>query len=612
MINSIPSIDNKNKNAFGNITAKRLPSDYWLANKPDMVEISADKNKKSDDSKIKIMTPEEARKTNNFKVIGLSIATATVLTAATLFFLLKGGPKGLSKNFQRVRDYFDRKVQKAKLDNMENTGMNKLYALLIQKLDVAQQKFEIINNFTTFKDVSFKILMYTTAIGTKIHDGITKMFERIGRQSVINSYKKAIGRFNEAKAISSNVGKNLLTKDSYEIVEINGVRKSKAQWLVEIDKMNSDLSAIYEKNFQGQSLTSRYLKIKKSVEDLKERFTSFKAFWTKEMLTNFVAESAIAKDKAAIQKIVKAYRKELSYSITDLAKESDEKIIQMTKSISYKDVEKINLLRTLRFNIKDYAKSVKLNNGVETFKEEALRTRISNGLTEFKASVQKAVKMKTIDEKVAKDLLDSANELTSMFSNFKQGKVEDILNIYKKLLSPEEYKVVEKSYNDAIKSLDKSINVETEEFISKVRDLALGGAPTDILTILGSLATLGYNLGKADNNEQRTSISLKYGIPAIAGIGVSLYCNAKLYAGTKSLLIGSISTIIVNKIGTWADDMLKKYRETKKHTAPQNNNKLVSNSANNTVGKNSTPEIILDLNNPENLQKLDPELAKAS
>ena len=149
-------------------------------------------------------------------------------------------------------------------------------------------------------------------------------------------------------------------------------------------------------------------------------------------------------------------------------------------------------------------------------------------------------------------------------TQFKQGQVEDILDIYRKILNPAEYELVEKAYKNEIKALDKSIHIETEEFVSKIRDLTTGGAPTDILTILGSLATLGYYLGKSDNNEERVSISLKYGIPAIAGIGVTLFCNAKLYAGTKSLLIGSISTVIVNKIGSWADNLLKKYRTSKK------------------------------------------------
>ena len=32
--------------------------------------------------------------------------------------------------------------------------------------------------------------------------------------------------------------------------------------------------------------------------------------------------------------------------------------------------------------------------------------------------------------------------------------------------------------------MDKSINLETEEFVNKLRDLKMGSAPTDILTIL--------------------------------------------------------------------------------------------------------------------------------
>lgn len=155
-------------------------------------------------------------------------------------------------------------------------------------------------------------------------------------------------------------------------------------------------------------------------------------------------------------------------------------------------------------------------------------------------------------------------------SEFKQGKVEDILSLYKHLLSPDDYYRVEKSYKNSIKSLDKSINIETEEFISKVRDLTTGGAPTDILTVLGSFATLSYQLGKSDNNDERASISLKYGIPALAGIGVSLYCNAKLFAGTKSMLVASISGLIVNQIGSWADKMLKKHKAAKLSANNQN------------------------------------------
>ena len=86
---------------------------------------------------------------------------------------------------------------------------------------------------------------------------------------------------------------------------------------------------------------------------------------------------------------------------------------------------------------------------------------------------------------------------------------------------------------------------------------------------------LSYHLGKSEDNEQRTSIALKYGIPALSLIGVSLYCNAKLYAGTKGLLIGTLASAILNRIGTTADNLLKEYRHKKEAVENENHPKTV-------------------------------------
>ena len=90
MINSIPTIETKTLKTFGQVTQRQAVSDYWLPTQ------STDKFDKSNNeelsaAKIRIITPEEARKTNNLKIIGLSIAGTVVLTAAGIFFVLKGG-----------------------------------------------------------------------------------------------------------------------------------------------------------------------------------------------------------------------------------------------------------------------------------------------------------------------------------------------------------------------------------------------------------------------------------------------------------------------------------------------------------------------------------------
>ena len=39
-----------------------------------------------------------------------------------------------------------------------------------------------------------------------------------------------------------------------------------------------------------------------------------------------------------------------------------------------------------------------------------------------------------------------------------------------------------------------------------------------------------------------------------------MYCNAKLYAGTKALIVGSLSTWVLNRIGSSSDEYIKKYK----------------------------------------------------
>lgn len=583
MINTIPTIESKKENIFGEVTKRTSSTDYWLRQTPtDSVEIKD--NKKNNDSKIKIMTPDEARKTNNFRAWGMSIAGATILTAAGIFFVLKGGPKGLSKNFQKLRNYLENKVQRSKLNNTAHSTANKIYLYMIQKLDTAQQKFEVINNFTTVKDMVFKKLMYNPLTGKytgKIHAGITKMFEKIGRQSVVNTYKRTSSRFSETRAVADSLARKILSKDTSGIIEHNGVRLTKAEWLTKLNQMNADFVAEYERHFNNSARIRRYLKIKKTARDLENKFSKLRVFLSKDLVNTFMAESAIGKEKLLMQETVKGFRNNLSYSIADLAKDSDEQIMKLTQSISYKDVEKIDILRNLRRDIKSIAKvsegKIQMKNpDGSVLTKEALNNRILKEMDRLKDSVQESLRTRSMDENTVQKLLKEVSDLRISFIGFKQGKVEDILDIYRKILSPEDYKIVEKAYRENIKYLDKSINVETEDFVNKVRDLTLGSAPTDIVTVLGSLATLGYYLGKSDNNDERASVSLKYGIPALAGIGTSLYCNAKLFAGTKSLIIGTISTLIVNKIGTWADKRLKKYQAHKREAlqqppAPQNN-----------------------------------------
>lgn len=569
MINSV-SQTNKNDNPFDLVSKRPQKSNsYWLAGDTypqvsDTVEIT-DGNIKQEEKKvyipkIQILTPEEARKTNNAKLIGLSIAGAIVTTAAGIFFVLKGGPKGVSKGFKRLQNYLEYKVQQSKLNNMSDTPLNRFYVYMIGKLDKIKHGSEAINNYTSFKDSAFKKIMYLSKPTRYLHQATTRLFEKIGRQAVVNAYKESTRTFNLARDMAAGTSMKAFSRKAGEVVEINGVKKTRLQWLEHLLKMDDDLAKIYEKHFGEEIRGSRYLRIKKSAKELEEQFKDLKTFWSQDLVTSFMAEDAIAAEKTAIQKLVKSHRKDISYSLKDFHTDTDKMIIQMTHSISHNDIAKINMLRNIRQSIYKYIQSG-TNDG-------KIRKEILSGADDFRAEIIKAMNNNSMDKEVATNLLENITELRRMVVNFKSGKVEEMLDIYKKLLPESDYKTVEKFYREGVKNLDKSIKIETDDFVSKVRDLSLGSAPTDVLTILGGLGTLGYYLAKSKDNDERVSISLKYGFPAIAGLGVSLYGNAKLFAGTKAMAIGIGSSILLGKMGSFMDKKLKEYQQSKRGLSP--------------------------------------------
>lgn len=552
MINSIPKIEQKTFNAFGPVTQRQVESDYWL---PAQTDDKFDKSNNEEllGTKIRIITPEEARKTNNLKIIGLSIAGTVVLTAAGIFFVLKGGGKGLTKNFQKLRDSLQKKIQQAKLSSDDKiVSPNKFYIIMVKALDKVLSRSEAINNFTSFKDMLLKSLMNFSKFTAKIHDNITKLFEKIGRQTVLNSYKKTGEYLGEASKIAGSVSSS--TSGTTQVID----GKTKEQWLKDAKILIRELSISHENHFDTHALTVRYFSFKKAAQDLKAAFEKMKVFLTKDLFKTFLADSKISKEKIEIQKVVLGYRRNITYSAMDMSKDSEDIILKMTQLIPFKDSEKLKLLATIRKNIKKYSK--------DTVKNSKHKNTIFKDIEKLSQNI-KSSSTQTIPDETTRTLLENLEDLRAGFADFKQGKVQDILDIYRKVLTPEEFKRVEKGFKKYTKSLDSSIKVETEDFISKLRDLSLGSAPTDILSLLGGLGVLGYHLGKSDDNDQRISIALKYGIPALSLIGVSLYCNAKLFAGTKGLLIGTLASATLNRIGSAADNILKKHKAEKTDNA---------------------------------------------
>ncbi len=138
----------------------------------------------------------------------------------------------------------------------------------------------------------------------------------------------------------------------------------------------------------------------------------------------------------------------------------------------------------------------------------------------------------------------------------KTGLYDDVFEIMKKYLTPEEQIMFEKRSIKASKHLKKVTHAECFEYFDKKRDLMVGGAPTDIATALGGFGLCGIAVASADGKEKRISRLVTTGIPVLIGIGSSLVFATMLTSGALSILYGFGISAIASKIGTSIDKNL--------------------------------------------------------
>ena len=386
------------------------------------------------------------------------------------------------------------------------------------------------------------------------------MFEKLGLKTVANSYKKTFSKFDTLRRTNINIFTQLEKNgDLSKQITVNGITLPKHEWLTLLKDKGVSIETLLKENFSESVRQSRYLKIKKFTKELEQSFDEKGALWflSKDTLKTFVAESAMLPKKLKIQAEINDVRRSISYTPKDLYIQADAKIMKIASNLKSGDKNALELLNQVRENFKQFSKTGVSDHNV-----------MLSTLSSLEAEIGKSVSSNSgLEEMVA--------ELRGLYMGYKKGSVQDILDIYKALLPKEQYQKAEKEFKTAIKSLDKSTKLETEDFINKSRDLAMGSAPTDILAVLGGFGTLAYYLGKSDNGQERTAITLKYGIPALVGVGVSLYGNARLFAGSKSLFFATVSSILANRVGTFANNLYENYlKKSGKYIPPKEENTL--------------------------------------
>lgn len=493
---------------------------------------------------------EEEKKENNHK-LGKTIAiSALVVGFGTLAVLSGGLNKGTAKLLNRWKLKLEQKMAKG-------SRFKNFYRFTAGKIDTFLAKTESINNFTTLKDVAFQRLMWgkdgSRSFTRKIHEGVTKFFDRISRKTVNSSYSNTYDKFAGLTEYFASVNEKILSR--------RGNDPKYANIIENINRRIATVNTNLDKGFGINARNERLKEIQKASDGLFEFFwdaslSDVRNFKSKNMWQSFIAEDYLIPAKLQLGNKAGLLRQAITHDINDNYKATIKALDNIQKFVNPSDMSTNDILNCLRNNLNKYKK---LSGKEEIVQRNELNKEIITNLRKLGDNFTEMSSKYNYNSDAAKAISKYVSEVENIISKSSKGELQEILTLYKGILPRSEYLKLKAKVNSAIKSLDKSIDIETIQYFDKARDLKLGSAPTDVLSILGAVGAVGYYLNKAESKDDKYSVSLRYGIPAIGAIATSLYCTARLVSGGKAMLFGLLSGWVMNKAGVVVDDARKKY-----------------------------------------------------
>lgn len=510
----------------------------------------------------------QKQKEKKEKHLGKTIAFSALGVGAGILFLMRGLPKNAYKTLEKWSQKLENKLAKQRKSGQVGK-LEEFYTFTLNKLNSFIGKAQSINNFVAVKDITFKKLMYKNKITQKIHEKITGVYEKIGRRTVNKSYDKAksklYGMFQTFEDYDDRILKN--NKNNTEKIEDKTVQ----EWLDEIEKLKTKIRRTWNANYGARTREDRYSKIKDGMKNLTDEVWEATAgnlnnLSKKEMYESFIAEEKLSGKKLKLMTDTLSSRYVITRDIDDIYKSTVDVVDSMTSFIKTRDKSSRDIIKDLRLKLEDWKK---LSGKDETSKRTILNNEINVLLKRLSSNIKENSSTYGYNKETVKLLESNIKGIGSIMGESGKGALQEIYTIYKKLLPREDYIKLKSSTSRNIKYLDDAISKETNSFFDMMRDLTMGSAPTDILSILGAIGAIGIGLSKAENKDQQNTVLLKAGIPAVGAIATSLYFSASLVSGGKAMMYGALSGLAISKLGSMLDDYRKKHFPTKA-PAPSN------------------------------------------
>lgn len=506
-----------------------------------------------------IYEDNKKKEVRRHKALGLIIGNLALFTALGTFALFKGIPAGIYRRFSKLGQHLEERISY----NAEPTKYQKFYSRMLKWTRKKAEQSRSVNNFTSFKDLLFKKLMYKTKFTAKIHEGITTFFERLSRNTVNSKYRA----FENSYASLGRRLDNVVLKEPQKLITIDGVTKTAQEWLVAVNNLRTEISPELEAGFGEAARLSRYKAMKKLNVGLEEKVLeksregisaeaklkdNFAALKNSDVAQSFIAEDILAADKLEINRRIQVIRRIITNSTFDNYNSSRAILNNIEKCIDPNDKLSKETIKMIKNNLIWYKQ---LSGQMEVEHKIPLIREILSCTDALKSTIAKKSLM--YDSKTRESIIKGLIEIEDVFKFDKKGKFQDLLTIYKNILPKKEYAKIRSEVNSVTGKLDKAISTETDEFFDKLRDLKLGSAPTDVLTILTSLGSVGLGLGLAKDRDERVSATLKYGIPVVGGIATTLVMTASLISGFKGMAAGILSSALLSELGDGADKFRK-------------------------------------------------------
>jgi hypothetical protein len=492
--------------------------------------------------------------------------------------------RGLPREFyKKIDDTFKNITDKLELDNELSEKSKKLNVSSHKFLNIAKNilgRTRIAYNIGPLKDTLLLKFIEKTKIFKRPINWLAEKFEQIACRKSRKSYEGTFHRIEAATAQYRRINKELLNENPDKEVTIERIKgqkivqetKTVSEWVKELEIRTQNVRDSYINNFLQTAREDRLSKTKEEFSTLHPKIwdMTFKKAQNfinpnNELYRSFISETLANKFKINRKNAVILCKK----TITSDIKDTYLAMADLLNSIQTapKDFETRKCIKEIRNTLVNYKN---LAGSTENSERNELTKTLKKQLGSLSMSFQK-YGYKSDDLAQTQSYI---HNMSKIIEGNKKGEFQEILTIYKQLC-PDKYQIVKKNTYKAVDSLNKSIDIETNKLFDKLRDIAIGSVPGDALSVITSLGLVGTGLAKADNNDERVSVALRYGIPVVGAVATSVLCTVGLISGGTAIVLGLISGEVIHKIGAVTDNEIKKLKE--KHLSLKDINEYIKN-----------------------------------